>query len=349
MSTTKRKPSQATLDRHEAAVAEANDNLMARLERMAADPAEWVHFIETVAAWGARYSLGNQCLLLDQCEARELDPQMFLPYGGRDGRTGWLAEGRQVRKGERAFTIWAPIKRRLSEAEAVKWEQLKGKKIKRDDQGRLPIMVVGWKFARTFELSQTDATTEAGANYVVPTVQVRRSAKVRGGKVPTVLTGDDPTGIYSDVVELIEREGYTYELVKGSRYLGSSANGVTVKGTTIAKVQVRNTLAPAQRVKTAIHELAHIRCEHLDALARVGENLHQGRKETEAESVAHIVCRAFGLDSSPYTDAYVMGWANGDMDVVREAASTVCRVAKSIVEDLAPMEPRSTETEEVAA
>ncbi|WP_133725390.1 hypothetical protein [Pseudonocardia autotrophica] len=51
---------------------------------------------------------------------------------------------------------------------------------------------------------------------------------------------------------------------------------------------------------------------------------HRGRAETEAESVAHIVCAAFGLDSEPYTDAYVMGWADGDIDIVRAAAATSC-------------------------
>ena len=55
--------------------------------------------------------------------------------------------------------------------------------------------------------------------------------------------------------------------------------------------------------------------------------------------MAHIVCAAFGLDSEPYTDAYVMGWADGDMDVVRAAATTVLRVARDIVDELAPIAP----------
>jgi hypothetical protein len=49
-------------------------------------------------------------------------------------------------------------------------------------------------------------------------------------------------------------------------------------------------------------ELAHIRCEHLTGV-RVGEDLHRGRRETEAESVAHIVCAALGLDTAAYSDA----------------------------------------------
>jgi hypothetical protein len=82
-------------------------------------------------------------------------------------------------------------------------------------------------------------------------------------------------------------------------------------------------------------ELAHIRCEHLTG-ALVGENLHRGRRETEAESVAHIVCKALGLDSAGYSDAYVMAWADGDMDLVKQCAQTVLRVAKQILIDLTP-------------
>jgi hypothetical protein len=82
-------------------------------------------------------------------------------------------------------------------------------------------------------------------------------------------------------------------------------------------------------------ELAHIRCEHTDGV-RLGENLHRGRKETEAESIAHLVCRALGLDTQVYSDAYVLGWANGDMDLVKDCAQTILRAAKAILADLTP-------------
>jgi hypothetical protein len=82
-------------------------------------------------------------------------------------------------------------------------------------------------------------------------------------------------------------------------------------------------------------ELAHIRCDHLTG-ARVGEDLHRGRRETEAESVAHIVCKALGLDTAAYSEAYVLGWADGDMDLVKQCAQTVLRVAKTILAGLTP-------------
>jgi hypothetical protein len=66
----------------------------------------------------------------------------------------------------------------------------------------------------------------------------------------------------------------------------------------VGKVIISDQLEPAQRIKVASHELAHIRCDHHQPGARAGEDLHRGRKETEAESVAHIVCLALGLHSS---------------------------------------------------
>ncbi|MGV9764953.1 ArdC family protein [Micromonospora tulbaghiae] len=299
-----------------------------RLARLAAEPAQWVEFIDHVATFGARYSLGNQILLLVQAEERGIEPRYFLPYGRKDGSTGWKAHKRYVRAGEKAFKIWAPIKRRPTEEQAAEWEAA-GRKVKREPSGRPAVQVVGFGLANTFELSQTD-----GEPFEPPTVLVRRRVHKRGNS-PQLLVGDDPTGVFDDLVKLIKDEGYTFELAAPRTGYLRGANGVTVRGPGVQMVQVRDDVDPAQRTKTTLHELAHIRCGHLDT-APVGENVHRGRNETEAESVAHIVLRALGMDSAAYSDAYVFGWADGDMDLVKECAETVLRVAKQILTDLTP-------------
>ena len=312
-----------------------------RLARMAAEPAQWVEFIDHVATFGARYSLGNQILLLVQAEERGIEPRYFLPYGRKDGSTGWKAHKRYVRAGETAFKIWAPIKRRPTEEQAAEWEAA-GRKVKRDASGRPAVQVVGFGLANTFELSQTD-----GEPFEPPTVLVRRRVQKRGDS-PQLLVGDDPTGVFDDMVTLIKNEGYTYELVAPRTGYLRGANGVTVRGPAVRLVQVRDDVDPAQRTKTTLHELAHIRCGHLDTAA-VGEDVHRGRKETEAESVAHIVLRALDMDSAAYSDAYVFGWANGDMDLVKECAETVLRVAKQILADLTPPGDATDETDPTQA
>ncbi|WP_090803798.1 ArdC family protein [Asanoa ishikariensis] len=306
----------------------------ARLAAMAARPAQWMEFMDQVATFGARYSLSNQILLLVQAEERGIEPRFFLPYGKKDGSTGWKAQKRHVRKDETGFKVWAPVRRRPTEEQAAEWEAA-GRRVKREASGRPAVQVVGFTLASTFELSQTE-----GAPFEPPTVMVRRRVAQRGNS-PQLLVGEDPTGVFDDLVTLIKGEGYGYELVSPSTGHLGGANGVTVRRRGLQFVQVRNDVAPAQRIKTTLHELAHIRCGHLDD-APAGETVHRGRGETEAESVAHIVLRALGVDSAAYSDAYVFGWANGDMDLVKACAETVLRVAKQILADLTP--PSGTDT-----
>ena len=64
-----------------------------RLATIASDPQQWVTFIDQVALFGARYSLGNQLLLMMQADERGITPQFFLPYGKKDRSSGW-ASGR---------------------------------------------------------------------------------------------------------------------------------------------------------------------------------------------------------------------------------------------------------------
>jgi hypothetical protein len=308
-----------------------------RLARLAADPDQWVTFLETVAEFGARYTLNNQFLLLWQAEKRQMTPTFFLPFGNRAGTSGWKKHGRSPRAGEKAFYVWAPVRRRPSEDEAAKSEAA-GRKVIRDEQGRPVVQVVGFHLSPTFDLAQTD-----GEPFEVPTVQRARRSQAAGGQLPRLLEGEDPTGVHDDLVKLIIDAGYAFDLAApGSRYLGR-ANGVTVTGVGVRQVLVRDDVSPAQRTKTTMHELAHIRCDHTSGI-REGEDLHRGRKETEAESVAHLCCRALGLDTQVYSDAYVLGWANGDMDLVKECAETVLSVAKAILKDLTPDDPTEPET-----
>ena len=307
----------------------ARADFQQRLARIAADPAQWVTFIEAIALFGAQYSMGNQWLLLMQAAERNIEPRFFLPFGNKDGTSGWKAVGRHVRAGETGFLIWAPVRRRLSEAEAHEREAA-GRKVARDADGRPSIQVVGFRPASTFELSQTD-----GADFEPPTVQRKRTLKAIGGRTAELLTGDDPTGAYDDTLALIKAEGYDFELTPpGNPYLGR-ANGITVKGAGIQLVRVRDDVDGAQRIKTTMHELAHIRCGHLDADRGEG-SMHRGRRETEAESVAHLVCRVLGLDTQTYSDAYILGWADGDIDLVQACAEKIITVARTILNDLTP-------------
>ena len=330
----------------DALIAEAKSNFDAKLEALANSPAEWLEFIESVASFGARYSVRNQIWLLQQAAEREVDPQYFQPYGtyakvpgdpkARDltkPLSGWVKAGRHVIKGETAFYVLAPCPLRYTATEAAAHNanpRVK-RKVKAGD-----VKLTVFRLSPTFELSQTEPIEEGGPEFVVPTVETRRRVRQLGGTRPTLLEGTDPTGAFDDVVKLIKDEGYSFELIAPkTQHLSGGANGVTVRGPSMALVQVRNDVSDAQRVKTTVHELAHILCGHLDGATT---STHRGQNETEAESVAHIVCKALGLDTEAYSAPYVAGWADGDMKLVAASANTIVRVAKQILTALDPTE-----------
>jgi hypothetical protein len=68
------------------------------------------------------------------------------------------------------------------------------------------------------------------------------------------------------------------------------------------QIAVHPDVAPAQAVKTLVHELGH-------ALLHADEALRSRKtQEVEVESVAYIVCDALGLDSNDYSFRLVAVW-----------------------------------------
>jgi hypothetical protein len=220
-----------TQEERDAFVENAEKRFTERLERIANDPAEWRTWVEEVAHFGAHYSVSNQWLLILQCADRGVKPQYYMPYGGKDGRTGWKGVKRQVRKNEDSFRIWAPIRRRPTEQQAQQREAA-GFKVRRDpDTGRPAIQVVGYALSSTFDLSQTDPMEgHEDRVFNVPTVEVLRRQKLHGGRKAELLDGEDPTGAYADVVRLIQDEGYTFELCPPDDKRLRKANGRTHYG-----------------------------------------------------------------------------------------------------------------------
>ena len=67
---------------------------------------------------------------------------------------------------------------------------------------------------------------------------------------------------------------------------------------------IREGMSELHTVKTAIHEPTHALL-HLDKTA----NKSSAEKETEAESVAYVVCSALGLDTGEYSFPYLASWS----------------------------------------
>lgn len=137
-----------------------------------------------------------------------------------------------------------------------------------------------------------------------------------------LLAGEAPENIWSIVVEMIEARGFSLD-----RQDCTPANGITRWRD--KSVSVRPQLEPAQAVKTLLHELGHIICDH-------GSEPRPSRDiaEIEAESIAYIVCAAIGIESNDYSFPYVAHWSGGDINLVRTTADRVVSRAHEIITDI---------------
>ena len=95
-------------------------------------------------------------------------------------------------------------------------------------------------------------------------------------------------------------------------------------------VTVDNTHSTGQQSKTLAHELAH-ESMHRDKELRT--TLTQSVRELEAESVAYVVCRRFGLDTSVRSSAYVTLWG-GDTKTLRASLTRISSAARSIIDEI---------------
>lgn len=343
----------------QAARDEVAQAMKARLDAAIAalgDEEKWIETLDVIAQFGAKYSLGNQLLILLACQARGFAPTFVQSYNA------WKAQATHdsaICRGPKlkfcgcdlnvprrpagsdpdapfGIPIWAPRERKLTKEECDKREAETGKKIPRDAQGRSRNKVLaGFQLTSVFDVSQLKRPKEAE---IPPPIAVRRRIKVHGGVRPELLTGDDNTGALADVIALLNAAGVAFEYVDPATLGG--ANGRTDGET----VWVRNDVDDAQKVKTAVHEWGHILCGHVDP--SYGYAQHRGRAETEAESIAYIVCGALGLDTGKYSAPYVNSWSEGDSQVVQAAAETVLRVAKQILAALDSAELLDGEADE---
>jgi len=258
----------------------------------------WRAMLDTAAKFHS-YSLGN--LLLIGAQA----PQATRVAGFRT----WQSLGRQVRKGQRGIAILAPCTYRPKTAERAGPAAPAGPEPATScSGGAAPDVggkqVRGFRVVHVFDLSQTEGDP-------LPDV------------APTLLVGQAPAGLWNALEGQVLGHGYTVHRGDTGR-----ANGWT--DPTSHTVRVSGGVDDAQAVKTLIHELAHIEAGHVGDLPTYATC--RGRCEVEAESVAYVVAAAHGLDASGYSFAYVAGWAGGDLTGVRQAAETVTKAARTILD-----------------
>lgn len=201
----------------------------------------------------------------------------------------WKELGRSVRKGERGIGILAPCRYR-TKVETEDGDELSTESIK------------GWRVVYVFDILQTDGEPIEDIDAVRP----------------RLLDAGAPEGVWDALVAQAKAAGF--EVIRDRR---GSENGYC--DFLNRRIAVRPDVAPAQAVKTLIHEIGHALL-HSEELPRSKEVA-----EVEVESVAYIVCDAMGLDSGDYSFAYVARWSEGSSEPLKETGERVIACAKQVL------------------
>ncbi|WP_298445218.1 ImmA/IrrE family metallo-endopeptidase, partial [Ferrimicrobium sp.] len=139
---------------------------------------------------------------------------------------------------------------------------------------------------------------------------------------PQLLTGEDQAGLFEALLIVAQDRGFT-----ASR--GELPDGVNGLCSHLAQtITISATLPPRHQAKTLAHELGH-------ALLHGDLGVTRAIAEFEAESIAYLVCHAFGIESATYTFSYIMQWAGGPtqaLEAILTSGERIRATAEAIVD-----------------
>ncbi|MBV9196642.1 MAG: DUF1738 domain-containing protein [Solirubrobacterales bacterium] len=249
----------------------------------------WRRWVRVRARNGlSRYSVNNQLLIALAC------PEATFVCGFR----AWLQLGYQVRKGEKAIWILAPLT------------------VKR---------------AKDADESADEAGEERRVFFrAVPVFDRSQVAEIPGG-TPTALespceplTGDSHAHLTAPLVAFAKLIGFSvaFEAIRGAvgGWCDQGAKRIVVDASQSVNAQVR----------ILVHELAH-------ALGVGYREYGRGRAEVIVDTVTFIVCAGAGLDVGGESIPYVAGWGeDGALEAVTEFAGVIDSVARKLEAAIAP-------------
>lgn len=217
----------------------------------------------------------------------------------------WKKKGRQVRKGEKGIMILVPIFR--------KGENPKSKKNQTAaDEDKTIGAPIGFKVGNVFDISQTEAVSEEG----------------------DIPMGDDwwstnePSEVadrlYDLIVDAAEAEGIRISRDEShGNELGYSKGG---------HINVKSDVEGVGQAATLAHEYAHELMHWRDkSKFYAGDDVKKNHalKELQAESVAYVVCKHYGLPVAHHTKYLALWKASGSK--IKSNIELISRVAHHII------------------
>ncbi len=212
------------------------------------------------------------------------------------GFKAWQKHERYVLKGEKAISILAPIPYKYTkEIEIIdkKTGEIKNENIEKQ----------GLKFKKVsvFDVSQTD-----------------------GKELPEIckeLKGD--SFLSEKIIKAIKKIS---EVPIIEKVITSGAKGYYSRLEDI--IAINKGMSLDQTVKTVIHEYTHSKLHNTEAASL----LDRATKEVQAESVAYIVSKHFGVDTSQYSFEYLASWSSGkELKELKESLNLIQKTSDSII------------------
>lgn len=262
----------------------------------------------------------------------------FRGYSARNAMLLWAQweERKEVRRVCRAIEVGffgAPISPELGRlgpcAGFSAWEK-RGGKINKGEKG-LGVMAPSIIVPDKTDIDPATGKPRTKCIGFFPIYKTFGLAQVSGVDAPpepvSLLAGESPEGAWEKLVNLAEHIGYTVKV----HAISGDENGSCEYLPKI--INVKESLAPAQRTKTLVHEIAHALMHSPESsLCRLF--MPRAIGEIEAESVAFAVCDFLELDASAYSLGYVGGWAKGNEALIASTMERVVATAARITEFL---------------
>lgn len=209
-------------------------------------------------------------------------------------------KGLKLQKGSKAIKILAPLMFK-----------------EKDENGKEEMKIKGFKYVNVFDISQTDMKPE---DY--PTYFPNKPINFKHENV-------NLDGLEHGIEWLSNRLSTPVEIDKNDSLRGARGGFFPTSNTILLNIGNTRT----QNIKTTIHELAHAKLHNNQAKRK-----HDSKaiKETQAEMVAYITCKYFGIDTSEYSIEYVANWSEKltaiDKDELVPVFEDIQKTSKEFIE-----------------
>lgn len=247
------------------------------------------------------YSYRNTLLIKLQC------PEATRIAGYRTWQTEF---DRHVKKGENAIWIWAPIVARQCPTcrNSPSYHERSDCAYDETPPDEWSIGVVGFRPAAVFDVSQTEGEP-------LPALDTDATGDAEG-LVPALLDAAD--GLELDA-RIVPAADWSHGTTKGVCRETQSDDEKAV-------VEAKASKNKADLAVTLVHEYAH-------ALLHFGTDNRDERskREVEAEAVAYVVGRYYGLETSG-SAFYLAAWQNEDSEAILDRLNRIRRTAAELID-----------------